>query len=442
MSDVIFSQNSIFYAIINLITLYVYKSYYDTIFIPKNKIIKQIIILVYSLCFLIFQISFLIITEPLLNLFLSLSLNLLLTCLYKGKLLYKIFSSLIIVITMVGIEIFTPFTYSLITNIDVNYVLSNDNYILFMTAVSRLIPLILVKIFQYFRKNNKINENINISISYWIRLIIIPIFSIFIMHTLFVNSKGSNWYIVISVLLVLIINALFYYLYEKILEQSKAELENILLNKQIEYYSSQYMKIEENWNSIRVLKHNLKHRLIAIQSKIIECDKIDIDDIKQEVIQIINEMDFHNMQIYTDNIPINTILNYEIDIAKQNDINVDLNVSVRDNIKIDGKLLCVILGNILDNAIEATIKLNQDKDICIDILEEKGNLYINVTNMYKGEIYFENDLPKSNKKDKLNHGIGLISVKKIIDELDGYMQITTDDNVFSVEIIIFNATID
>lgn len=442
MVDILFSQSSIFYAVINIITLYIYKSYYDTIFSVKVKYNKYVLFLLYIFCFVLFQISFLFITEPLLNLALSLFLNLLLTLLYKERFLYKIFSSLIIVITMVGIEIFTPFTYSLITNIDVNRVLSNSNYILFMTAISRLIPLILVKIFHYFKKNNKTNENINISISYWIRLIVIPIFSIFIMHTLFVNSKESNWYIVISILLVLIINALFYYLYEKLLEHSKAELENILLNKQIKYYSSQYMKIEENWNSIRTLKHNLKHSLIAIQSKIIESDQIDVNDIKKEVIQIINEIDLNNMHIYTDNIPINTILNYEMDNAKQNNIPVDLNVSVRDNIRIDGKLLCVILGNILDNAIEATVKLNKDKQISTDIFEEKGNLYISVTNTYEGQIYFENELPKSNKKDKLNHGIGLVSVKKIIDDLDGYIEISTDDNIFSVEIIIFNATYD
>ncbi len=72
------------------------------------------------------------------------------------------------------------------------------------------------------------------------------------------------------------------------------------------------------------------------------------------------------------------------------------------------------------------------------ILEESDNLLIKISNPYRHKLIFENGLPITNKNDKLMHGIGLKSIKKIVNEKQGYFKINTDDNIFSLEILLFD----
>ncbi|MES8989573.1 ATP-binding protein, partial [Oliverpabstia intestinalis] len=106
------------------------------------------------------------------------------------------------------------------------------------------------------------------------------------------------------------------------------------------------------------------------------------------------------------------------------------------NLPYENSDLCVILGNLLDNAIEAA-ENSENKEIDVRIVYVKNKLKITVKNYYTGKIKKDtggNFI--STKSDTKNHGIGLQSVTRIVDAYGGVMEVRTDHSVFQVDIII------
>jgi len=99
--------------------------------------------------------------------------------------------------------------------------------------------------------------------------------------------------------------------------------------------------------------------------------------------------------------------------------------------------LCVIIGNLMDNAIEATIKLEDPKDrfIRVYLREMKDQLYISVTNSIGGEVKKLN-LEYISTKLGMNHGFGLKRVGGIVNKYDGFINSQNEEGVFATEVIL------
>ena len=96
-----------------------------------------------------------------------------------------------------------------------------------------------------------------------------------------------------------------------------------------------------------------------------------------------------------------------------------------------------MLGNLLDNAIEATEKLESEKDIFVSLVYQKEKLLIKIRNPYAGVLKKDRaGNYKSEKKDRENHGIGLKSVRKVVEKYEGVMEIHTEDQVFEMCVIL------
>lgn len=438
----IFSAENLIYIGMEILSLYIYKCFFDGFFLKSKKISTVFKMIIYFIFLVISYSSFVFLNSRILNVIITMGFFLILVQFYESTIQYKLLAIFIFTITMISIEVFIILFYSIITKIKIDNIWINKDSVISLIVISRIIPLILVKIYQYFRKKRIVNENKKIKINKYLRLFIIPIFSILIINFLHIlldkENLKSYWIVIISTIFILIINLLFYYLYSELIKKLEIEKDNILLKQQIYYYSSQYLEIENRWNYLKILRHDLKHNLINIYSNFVDSECIDMEKLKFEFNKLIEDINVCNAKIYSGNIAIDSILNYEINLAKSKNISVNINISVNKEINIDGKKLCIILGNAIDNAIEACEKLNtKNKEILINIFEEKNNLYISIANPYIGEIKFKDKLPITIKKDKDIHGIGLRSIQKTIDK-NGYMQITNEKNIFLLEIVLFN----
>ena len=101
----------------------------------------------------------------------------------------------------------------------------------------------------------------------------------------------------------------------------------------------------------------------------------------------------------------------------------------------------VILGNLLDNAIEAASKVNGDKKINVVIYYEKNNLYININNTYNGEIIFDGNKYKTTNENKIDHGIGLSSIENALKKYDGEIEISYTESLFTVKVLMYNTVV-
>ena len=161
----------------------------------------------------------------------------------------------------------------------------------------------------------------------------------------------------------------------------------------------------------------------------------------QEVISEIDKMIEDSMPDenfeYTKNKKFNRILNYKLFSIK--DIEVDIKVTIPEDIDIDEMSLYIILGNLIDNAVRNFDKsLSKLDKIVIRIVDDNENLFIKISNPYAKKLRFRNGLPLTDKPDTSLHGIGLKSVKELVERKNGYFKIDTDDFIFCLEILLFD----
>ena len=131
------------------------------------------------------------------------------------------------------------------------------------------------------------------------------------------------------------------------------------------------------------------------------------------------------------------MLNFIKNKAENLGIQMIINTNILAEIIVDDKLLCSILGNAFDNAIDGSLSSDK-KHIKVDIALENNSIYISVKNSYNGDIFIQNNKILTSKSDKINHGFGLKSIYDSAYKLDGKVKITTDNNMFTLEIVIFN----
>jgi sensor histidine kinase regulating citrate/malate metabolism len=139
----------------------------------------------------------------------------------------------------------------------------------------------------------------------------------------------------------------------------------------------------------------------------------------------------------TGNIIIDAILNSKISLAKSKKINVNAKVSVPENFNISEIDLCVIIGNLLDNAIEACEEITNDgeKFIRIFIGMKNTQLYLYIANTAPGGKLTKVNGRFGTRKSGY-HGYGLARVDKTVEKYRGYVKRSSEDGAFTTEILL------
>ncbi|MDO4746414.1 MAG: ATP-binding protein, partial [Bacillota bacterium] len=113
--------------------------------------------------------------------------------------------------------------------------------------------------------------------------------------------------------------------------------------------------------------------------------------------------------------------------------------SVPDESTVDKKDLCIVIGNLVDNAVEAVKKCSGEKMIKINIDEDPSGIYIDIENTYEGSLLPDKKLFKTTKSVKTGHGIGLGNVSQVVDKYAGEMAFDITDNIFRIEVDMYKS---
>jgi len=136
------------------------------------------------------------------------------------------------------------------------------------------------------------------------------------------------------------------------------------------------------------------------------------------------------------NLPVDAVLNYKNMIAKSKGINIILEQQIPIDLPYKDSDICIILGNLLDNAIEA-VESSRNKEIRVYIMYFRHKFKIKVSNYYEGQLKKDGSGDYvTGKGDKINHGLGLKSVRTIVESYGGLMEISSEDFIFQVSILI------
>ena len=139
------------------------------------------------------------------------------------------------------------------------------------------------------------------------------------------------------------------------------------------------------------------------------------------------------------NIVIDSLIGYWYTMAKKAGIEFSVNLSIPMKMPFKSADLCLILGNLLENAVEGAKKADNEKYIKLRMKYNKQNLLLFMINSYKGELIRTREhILKSTKPDAENHGIGLPSVIRAAAKYHGTVLIEDSiEDEFGVKVVLY-----
>lgn len=248
---------------------------------------------------------------------------------------------------------------------------------------------------------------------YWGMLLLIPLFSIVIIHCLIQTSFMERNMIIIESIGLLGINIIAFYFYSAMEEAYETKIEYELDTQAIEIYKNQLDIIINSQEQLRSFQHDIKYHMRELMSMAKEKE---IGRIIAYLENMKYEVENPDETVYSGNKEIDGSLNYFLRAAQGKLKNVITKVTVPAQINIKPFDLNVILSNLLDNAIFAAEKTER-KYIKIEITERKKLLYIHVENSYSGILKKDRENLKSTKPEAILHGYGLKNVKKVVKKI-------------------------
>lgn len=211
-------------------------------------------------------------------------------------------------------------------------------------------------------------------------------------------------------------------LFDKLIEKRVASFEKEILQK---YYA----EVENMYSKMRGWRHDYRHHIQAMKVHAAHGEYQEID----KYLDMLDD-DLTNVEtvIKTGNRMADAILNSKLSMASQREIQVKAEAKIPVSLTVSELDLCVILGNLLDNAMEACMELPPERRLIRIYMEMKGNyLYLALTNTASGR---KKQNFRSTKGE--GHGFGIARADAIVKKYGGYIKRASEDEAFSTEVLL------
>lgn len=298
--------------------------------------------------------------------------------------------------------------------------LSDNNYInaLFFDVVH---IALLVVLFFLVRKRIRIIQDNQITIKV-ITISSLMLLSLVVLKTfLIIYSEESLPLFVCADCAIGMIAVFLIIMRTEILNESSFKMEQQIMTQVLSNNQEQYESLKTNIDVINMKAHDIKHQLNKIQNKLTE----------EEVSSLKKAVEAYDKNIKTGNPVLDTVLYTEV--LKCDSLGISITYLCDGNHLnlFPTSQLYYLFSNIIDNAIEATKNLNKEKRIISFNVKERNNqIVIDECNYFQGNLRIENGVIATTKEDSRNHGFGLKSIRMIVNENQGTMNIRTEDDMF------------
>lgn len=202
------------------------------------------------------------------------------------------------------------------------------------------------------------------------------------------------------------------------------------LRKQMNVQQQTYIQQYENIRKVRKTQHDMKHRLGVIEQLLIEKDYERAQSYTKEFLA---ELDDVKEFKYGDN-ALNTLLLIKEETARERGVRMEINAEAINTTRVSEMDLTMIVGNLLDNAIEAAEKVEDHPEVYV-IIKTKSVLYISVKNRVKDTDIIKTGRPDyTTKENTLLHGFGIACIRELVDRNGGRLDMEAFDGWFRTEI--------
>ncbi len=192
-------------------------------------------------------------------------------------------------------------------------------------------------------------------------------------------------------------------------------------------------EVDNLYRQTRGWRHDIKNHLQTMQAYLEMGQTEQLERYLHDLTTDYNQVD---IALKTGNTMVDAILNSKLSLLKTRDIQVDATALVPSSLPFSDVDLCVMIGNLLDNSLEACLKIPaEERFVRFYMSRAKGNLYLYVMNSTNGCYRREPGRYRSTKS-AADHGYGLLRIDQVVRKYHGYQDRQDEGNVFATEILL------
>lgn len=353
---------------------------------------------------------------------------------YENSIAKSIIMNLLFWLGLMFIEVISTGVVVMLNNLDsIQPILTGNIYRIQAIFISKILLFMELILLKYFKLSLEFKFKDVVLIGLPILSNIVSLLLVFGYNfNQNIDSKSNLIVLAFTVLLMIASSIMLLIVIGKIVQDDKLKLEYELINERINLSHKNYENMIQAQEKLRYVYHDLKNHMICMKSY----------DTKEEIISYINNLelqinDFENLR-NTGNKTLDIILNDKIHLCKKYNIEFEDSINISKLNFIKENDICAIFANALDNAIEACININDEIEKRIEVKATyiNGFAVIKFINTKINDIKFTGDRIKTSKEDNKIHGIGLASIKYIVNKYDGEVIVNYSENEFILKIMI------
>ncbi len=244
-----------------------------------------------------------------------------------------------------------------------------------------------------------------------------PLVSTFLILFIIQNYRERSDFalpaVLFSVILILA-NVFAVGLMDSLERTGEAEKELALQHQSAKLQTENYLALEKSYRSQRAASHEFKHQLGLIRDLLAEGRP---EEAQRYIDQLQGQQNARIFAVNSGNPIVDAIFNEKYQRAREEGIDIRFQVNDLSQISIPTDDLVVLLSNLLDNAIEACLRLPEDRAIACSLVHEE-ELLLSIRNTSPA-VQIENGRIETSKEPKAEHGFGLAAVRDILMRLEG-----------------------
>ena len=348
----------------------------------------------------------------------------------QGSFWKKVFISILSMAVVFTIGSVNLLTFSFLSGKNIGALIADfDGWRFAIIIIGRLIEYIV------FRVIVKVNHDYHLSTKDWMMFICLPLLT-WVTVTMTMNIAIMEETLLpqmfyISIIMLMISIAIIWFLL-KIKQDAEAKMEYRLLKQQHDTMKKTEQNMKALYESTHAVKHDMEKHLLAVK---IMAEHGDAAKIFTYVNQIMEECEKNaHKAVFTENDIFNAVMNTRLQICKEKKILIHIQIESGVANGLKPEIVTVVLGNLLDNAIEAAEQA-EEKIIYFKMFCREKHILLSIQNSF--DYAHSDTLLSSTKKNKEVHGFGLKNAKKVIEQENGVLQISVDEEgLFCVEVML------
>ena len=243
-------------------------------------------------------------------------------------------------------------------------------------------------------------------------------------------SKEIEVQILILTVIFVSINLILYIMIAQMQTLQKNKYELQLLREKMKFEESRHNEATAIWDNVRKVQHDMKHHLTVVSGQL---ESGQTDECKAYIRELLPTVERFGETVRTENKVLDYLINSKLCSIK--DAQIVISGSVGDLSDIRDIDLACLMGNILDNAIEAVAPLERKK-IELLFMKQNSNRVIICKNTIAKSVLAENRDLNSTKSGGNSHGYGHIIINKIVGDYDGMVEYFEEDGMFGIQVIL------